>query len=124
MKISALALSTAHLGGTSTSYATDVNVSDKKTVITPKTTKDDEKETYLRSLQSSGMSIPIKEAGSEEAEPNFGSIGSWGGLWWDKYHPTTAATGPATTSATGPATTRDPGPSGPFCTEFEGLYER
>ena len=104
MKISALALSTALLGGTSTSYATDVNVSDKKTVITPKTTKDDEKETYLRSLQSSGMSVPITEAGSEEAEPNFGSWGSW----WDKYHPTTAA----------------PGPSGPSCTQFEGLYER
>jgi len=118
MKISALALSTALLGGTSASYATDVNVSDKKTVITAKTTKDDEKETYLRSLQSSGMSVPIKEAGSEEAEPNFGSWGSW----WDKYHPTTAATGPATTSATGPVTTEDPGPTS--CTEFEGLYER
>lgn len=105
MKISALALSTALLGGTSTSYATDVNVSDKKTVITPKTMKDDEKETYLRSLQSSGMSIPIKEASEEEAEPNFGS---WGGSWWDKdkYHPTTAAPGP------------------PSCTQFEGLYER
>lgn len=75
MKISAIALAATLLGGASTSSATKM--------MTPKTMKDDEKETYLRSLQSSemSMSIPsyIEEASAEEAEPS-----DWLGNWADK----------------------------------------
>lgn len=70
MKISAITLAAALLGGASTSSATKM--------LTPKTMKDDERETYyLRSLQSSEMSMSnIEEANAEEVEPSN---------WWDKW---------------------------------------
>ena len=71
MKISAITLAAALLGGASTSSATKM--------MPPKTMKDvDEKEsTYLRALQSSEMSMSnIEEANAEEVEPSN---------WWDKW---------------------------------------
>ena len=87
MKISAITLAAALLGGASTTYATDdVNISKKKKMMPSNTMADDEMETYhLRSLQSSGMSVPLEEVGAEEAEPNhFGSGSKWS-EWWDKW---------------------------------------
>lgn len=70
MKISAITLAAALLGGASTSSATKM--------MPPKTMKDvDEKEsTYLRALQSSMSMSNIEQANAEEVEPSN---------WWDKW---------------------------------------